>query len=150
MAVTLRPITPDNWRACIQLNTTEAQRHFVASVVYSLAQAYVEPWWTPLAIYADETAVGFVMYRQLPGTDIAWIQRIMIDARYQAKGYGRAAMEAVIARIRQQEGRREIRLSYHPDNTVAAHLYEYLGFRPTGELQDGEIVVRLAVSEEHR
>ena len=33
MAVTLRPITPHNWRACIQLNTTEVQRHFVASVV---------------------------------------------------------------------------------------------------------------------
>jgi diamine N-acetyltransferase len=150
MAVTLRPIAPDNWRACIQLNTTEVPRHFVASMVYSLTQAYVEPWWTPLAIYADETPVGFVMYRQLPGTDITWIQRIMIDARYQTKGYGRAAMEAVIARIRQQEGGREIRLSYYPDNTVAAHLYEYLGFRPTGELQDGEIVVRLAVSEELR
>jgi Ser/Thr protein kinase RdoA (MazF antagonist) len=53
------------------------------------------------------------------------------------------AMEAVISRIRQQESRREIRLSYHPDNTVAAHLYERLGFRPTGELQAGEIVVRL-------
>ena len=144
MTVTLRPVTRDNWRACLQLNTTEAQRRFVASVVHSLAQAYVEPWWTPLAIYADEIPVGFVMYRQLPGTDIAWIQRIMIDARYQNKGYGRVAMETVVSHIRQQESSREIRLSYHPDNAVAAHLYERLGFRPTGELQDGEIVVRLA------
>ena len=144
MTITLRPITQDNWRVCLQLDTTEAQRRFVASVAHSLAQAYVEPWWTPLAIYADEIPVGFVMYRQLPGTDIAWIQRIMIDARHQHKGYGQMAMEAVISRIRQQESGREIRLSYHPDNTVAAHLYERWGFRPTGELQGGEIVVRLA------
>jgi diamine N-acetyltransferase len=144
MTITLRPITQDNWRACLQLSTTEAQRRFVASVVHSLAQAYAEPWWTPLAIYADEIPVGFVMYRQLPGTDIAWIQRIMIDARCQHKGYGQMAMEAVISRIRQHDSRREIRLSYHPDNTVAAHLYERLGFRPTGDLQAGEIVVRLA------
>jgi diamine N-acetyltransferase len=144
MTMTLRPITPDNWRACLQLSTAEAQRRFVASVVHSLAQAYAEPWWTPLAIYADETPAGFVMYRQLPGTDIAWIQRIMIDARYQHKGYGQMAMAAVISRIRQADSRREIRLSYHPDNTVAAHLYERLGFRPTGERQAGEIVVRLA------
>jgi diamine N-acetyltransferase len=144
MTITLRPITPDNWRACLQLTTTEGQRRFVASVVHSLAQAYAEPWWTPLAIYADEIPVGFVMYRQLPGTDIAWIQRIMIDAHHQHKGYGQLAMEAVISRIRQQESRREIRLSYHPDNIVAAHLYERLGFRPTGELQGGEVVVRLA------
>jgi diamine N-acetyltransferase len=144
MTITLRPITQDNWRACLQLSTTEAQNRFVASVVYSLAHAYVESWWTPLAIYADEIPVGFVMYRQLPGTDIAWIQRIMIDARYQNKGYGKMAMEAVISRTRQQERSREIRLSYHPDNAVATHLYGRLGFRPTGELQDGEIVVRLA------
>jgi diamine N-acetyltransferase len=144
MTMTLRPITQDNWRACLQLSTTEAQRRFVASVVFSLAQAYAEPWWTPLAIYADEIPVGFVMYRLLPGTDIAWIQRIMIDARYQTKGYGQMAMEAVISRIRQQDSGREIRLSYHPDNTAAAHLYKRLGFRPTGERQGGEIVVRLA------
>jgi diamine N-acetyltransferase len=50
MTITLRPITSDNWRACLQLDTTEAQRRFVASVVYSLAQAYVEPGWVPLAI----------------------------------------------------------------------------------------------------
>jgi diamine N-acetyltransferase len=74
----------------------------------------------------------------------------MIDARYQHKGYGRVAMEAVISRIRQQESSREIRLSYHPDNTIAAHLYERLGFRPTGELRNGEIVVRLAGTGGHQ
>jgi diamine N-acetyltransferase len=144
MAITLRPITHANWRACLQLSTTEAQRRFVASVGYSRAQAYVASWWTPLAIDADELPVGFVMYRQLPGTDIAWIQRILIEARYQHTGYGQMAMEAVISRIRHQASRRAIRLSYHPDNTVAAHLYERLGFRPTGERPDGEIGVRLA------
>jgi diamine N-acetyltransferase len=88
------------------------------------------------------------MYRTQPGTNMVWIQRILIDARYQHQGYGRAAMEAVIARIQQHEGCREIGLSYHPDNTVAAHLYERLGFRPTGELRGGEIVVQLTVSGE--
>jgi diamine N-acetyltransferase len=74
----------------------------------------------------------------------------MIDARYQNKGYGRVATEAVISSIRQQESSREIRLSYHADNAVAAHLYMRLGFRPTGELQDGEIVVRLASTGGHQ
>jgi ABC-type long-subunit fatty acid transport system fused permease/ATPase subunit len=41
----------DGWTLIIQLSTSEAQHRFVASVVHSLAQAYVEPWWTPLAIY---------------------------------------------------------------------------------------------------
>lgn len=63
-------------------------------MVYPLAQAYVESWWTPLAIYGEETPVGHVMYGRLPGTVIAWIQRIIIDARCQDEGYGRTAVNA--------------------------------------------------------
>ena len=143
MAVTLAPITSDNWLECAHLDVAEEQRCFVAANVYSLAQAYVEPWWVPLAIYANETPVGFIMYGRRPGTDIDLIKRIMIDARYQNKGYGRVAMEAVLTRIGQQPDCHEIRLSYHPDNTVAAHLYHRLGFRPTEEVNGDEIVVRL-------
>ncbi|MER5845463.1 GNAT family N-acetyltransferase, partial [Streptomyces prasinus] len=35
-------------------------------------------------------------------------------------------------------------LSYHPDNTPAARLYTTLGFRPTGDFEDEEVVVALS------
>jgi hypothetical protein len=44
----------------------QQERGYVADNVFSLAQAYVEPWWTPLAVYVDETMVGFVMYGRWP------------------------------------------------------------------------------------
>lgn len=47
--------------------TAEQQaRGYVASNVLSLAQAYAERWWTPLAIYAGETMVGVVLHGRWP------------------------------------------------------------------------------------
>jgi diamine N-acetyltransferase len=143
MTITLQSITKDNWRECIKLTTTEAQTHFVATNVVSLAQAYVEPSFVPLAIYHDDTMVGFVMIGRDDQTGADWIIRLMIDQTQQGKGYGRAAMQAVLARIKQQPDCREIRISYEPENIVAETLYDSLGFRPTGEIEHGEVIARL-------
>jgi diamine N-acetyltransferase len=62
VTITLRPITPDNWELCINLKTTDEQQHFVATNLYSLAQAKVFPECIPLALYYGETMVGFLMY----------------------------------------------------------------------------------------
>jgi diamine N-acetyltransferase len=146
MAITLRPITRDNISQCIRLGTTEEQKNFVAPNVRSIAEAYVEPSFVPLAIYADDTLVGFVMYGRDPQTGFDWVIRLMIDAQHQGKGYGRAAMHEVLTRIRQQPDCKEIRISYEPANTVAEQLYRSIGFEPTGEIEDGEVVARLAVA----
>src|SRR5262245_38753883 len=42
MAVTLRPVTRENWRAVARLEVAEGQRQFVAPNVYSLAEAAYE------------------------------------------------------------------------------------------------------------
>ena len=42
---------------------------------------------------------------------------------------------------------REPRLSYHPDNTVAAGLYASVHFRPTELSSGGEVVAALSVPE---
>ena len=144
MSVTLQPITQDNWIECIQLNVSEEQQaqHFVATNTLSLAQAYGEPWWTPWAVYADETMVGFVMDGRRPGSEVNYILRMMIDARYQGRGYGRAAMRAVISRIRQANSD-PIQLDYDLVNTVAGNLYTSLGFRIIAEDEHGEVVAEL-------
>jgi diamine N-acetyltransferase len=147
MAITLREITRDNLRECIRLSLTEEQQNFVAPNVRSIAEAYVEPTFVPLAIYEDETMVGFVMYGRDPETGADWIIRLMIDAQHQGKGYGRAAMHAVIARIKQQPDCKEIRISYVPENSAAEQLYRSIGFEPTGEIEHDEVIARLPVAD---
>jgi len=62
MTVTLRPVTADNWKQCVGLSVEPEQKLFVAPNAYSLAEAAYEDGCVPLAIYHDETMVGFAMY----------------------------------------------------------------------------------------
>ena len=144
MPLTFKPIDKDNWHTAIRLEVAEAQRKFVASNLYSIAESKFEPQASPLGIFNDDgTMVGFLMYGSYKSE--MWIWRLMVDQRYQRQGYGRAAMQAVVTAL-QTMGHQDIFVSYEPENTVAAKLYADLGFEPTGRIDDGEIVVRLSMS----
>jgi RimJ/RimL family protein N-acetyltransferase len=60
-------------------------------------------------------------------------------------GYGKAALAAVVERIKAQGGCRAIELDYDRYNLPAARLYTGGGFRPVTENEDGEILARLEV-----
>ena len=144
MAVELREISKDNWRECIKLKTSDEQTGFVAPNLFSIAQSKVEPYLLPLAIYDGEVMVGFIMYGRDPADNCYCVARLMIDERHQGKGYGRAAMLEAIKRMRAKPDCHEIALSIEPENAVAEKLYESLGFRKTGEVIGGEVVMRLS------
>ena len=99
MSITLRPITAGNWEQCVELSVEPEPKDFVSSNAYSLAQAAYEDDCVPLAMYHDETMVGFTMYWHLPGEATYHINRLMVDEAHQQKGYGRAAMEQLITRL---------------------------------------------------
>ena len=149
MTVTLRPITRDNLWAVVDLKLHPGQEVFVEDNVASIANAYVEPTFVPLGVYAGDALVGFAMYGQHPPPDTGawWVIRLMIDREQQGKGYGRAVMEAVIAMMAERVGCEEIVTSFNPENAVAAALYASLGFLPTGEIEDGEPLVRLRLAD---
>jgi diamine N-acetyltransferase len=52
----------------------------------------------------------------------------MIDGKEQGKGYGKAAMEQLLRRIRKDYPDQGIWLSLHPQNMVAIRLYKGFGF----------------------
>ncbi len=156
MAVSLRPITIDNWVQCAALKPSAEQERagFVSPNAFSLAQAHFESWWEPLGIYDDDLMVGFVMHGRWPSSGVPsyhpevpvgvdCILRFMIDGNYQGRGYGRKALAQVIARIRQRPGAHTLQLSYDPNNLVAAALYASQGFRLTGKMVDEEIEAEL-------
>ena len=69
MTVTLRPITRDNLWAVVDLQLHPGQEAFVEDNVASIANAYAEPTFVPLGVYAGDDLVGFTMYGQHPNTD---------------------------------------------------------------------------------
>jgi diamine N-acetyltransferase len=141
--ITLKPITKENWHAAIRLEIAPEQRKFVASNVYSIAESQFEPGTVPLGIYNEaDTMVGFLMYGPYHGE--MWVWRLMVDQRYQQQGYGRAAMQAIVAALRAM-GHTEIFLSHEPENTVGAQFYASLGFEDTGRIDGDELVRRLVI-----
>jgi len=145
--VELRKIDADNYSECLDLQVNDDQRNFVASNVYSLAQAWVHYENAyPFAIYAGDVMVGFVMmgYDSEKNRYIIW--RFMIDKRYQNKGYGKAALALSIKHLAEKYNVNEIFLSFEPANHIAERLYDSFGFMKTGEVDHGELVMRLAIN----
>ncbi len=134
-----------NYLPVMDLSVAPEQSTFVATNQYSLAQAYVQPECVPLALYAENKPVGFAMYCLDVDDHQYWIFRLMIDQRYQGKGYGREAMRLLINHIRglSDEDHNCIYISFEPENHVAKKLYESLGFLPDGRVEYGEVVYRL-------
>jgi len=139
MSITFRQITTETFRECIGLKVREDQR-FVASNVYSIAQSRIEPEYVPLAIYHDETMVGFIMYSIDPVKGELYLCRFMIDEKYQGKGYGKESLALLRKIAEDTPGIGRIELSTKPDNRHGIKVYEKAGFEDTGVLDDGEEV----------
>lgn len=128
MKITLKPIDRSNYNECIALRTGEGQERFVAPNICSLVQAAYEPDLFPLAIYRDETMVGFLLY------DFDWevggwsMSRLMVDARWQKQGIGSLALEQFLLYFRRKHGELPLYTSAEVENAAAISLYEKAGF----------------------
>jgi diamine N-acetyltransferase len=139
MPIQLREINMENFRECIHLSVRQDQMDFVAPNVYSLAEAKADGISHPLTIYHNDIMVGFIMYCFVQEEHKSYIDRLMIDKRYQGNGYGRAAMLEVIQRLKRIPECRHIQTSFAHANIVAEKLYSSLGFLSTGEVtEDGK------------
>jgi diamine N-acetyltransferase len=148
-AVTLREITAETVRAVIKLAVAEYQNRFVAPNAVSLAQALFAPEAWYRAIYLGDEPVGFVMLADeslldpMPRNPQVGVWRFMVDAKHQRKGVGRAAMLLVIEHVRRKGVFKKLAISYIPEEGGPEQLYLSLGFRPTGEMDEDEIVMEL-------
>ena len=141
MTVGLRPLDAGNWQACRDLRVADDQRRFVASTAeYAMLCTYGGIW-HPVTVYAGDAMVGFAMWGVDPADGSFWIGGLLIDRAHQRRGYGRAALLALIDEGRTR-GHRRFALSYAPDNPARA-LYRALGFVETGEREGDELVARL-------
>ena len=152
--VELRKITATNWDDVLSLRVDPAQEKFVDGVADSLAEAastpYAMPWYR--AVYDGETPVGFVMISDNvePGHEDClgpyYLWRLLVDARFQGRGFGSAALDEVVAYVRQRPGAEILLTSTTPGEGNPTSFYLRYGFRLTGEVFDGEAVLELDLS----
>jgi diamine N-acetyltransferase len=156
VTITLMAVNDDNWQEALQLSVHPEQLRFVSEytpiAAISLAKAYVRPYekiWFPYVIDADDQLVGFLELAYKPANEHQyWLYHFFIDQTQQGKGYGKQALNTLIPFVQENYPLcRELRLSVHPDNSLAQQLYSRRGFEPTGEAFDnGELVYALRIS----
>jgi diamine N-acetyltransferase len=146
MDVVLREVTSENLHEVLELAVAPEQVSYVQPNVKSIAEAYFESKAWFRAVAADDELVGFVMvYRDQAARDF-YIWRFMIDARFQNRGYGAAALRLLLDEAR-ADGAEEVTLSVRPGEHSALLFWERFGFEDTGEVRHGQIVMRLRLSE---
>lgn len=157
--IRLEKINAQNIWSILKLKVSDDQANFVASNDLSIIEAYIAITSNghafPFGIFDDNIPVGFLMigYDVDESFDnppqIAYgnysIWRLMIDERFQNKGYGKEAIKLAIDFIRTFPCREAeyCYLSYDSDNKMAKNLYSQFGFVENGETDGDEIVAVL-------
>lgn len=151
----LRKITGENIEEVIALEVGENQKTFLETTnLKSFADAHMLNTdgipATPVAIYANEVVVGFMMYihdtldhesfenEEFYGKKSYFVWHMMIDKRYQGKGYGKLAFEKMLMDIQKMPygEAKYVTFFYHTSNDKAKELYASFGFVDTGIIQD--------------
>jgi len=148
--VTLRELTTENLDAVWLM---KADPELVAPNSWSLAEAFAyrsEYKQEPIVyvIYNDDEPVGFIMALYNPPTEFLdsidnqgqpyyFLYRNMVDEKHQKKGYGRAAMELLIAEAK--AGKYGKANAFYtgtdPKSKVTPKFYGSFGFEYTGEIE---------------
>jgi diamine N-acetyltransferase len=151
--VTLRPIDASNRRAVESLRVAPAQERFVSTVAESLEEASQEPGGRALywAIHDGETPVGFVMISDEvdgPGYIAHYLWKLIIDERYQGRGFGTATLDLIAGYFRDR-GVDVMWTSAGQGEGSPIAFYERYGFERTGDIVfDDEVLLRLTLNEQ--
>ena len=147
VAFSVRPVDRSNAEAVMKLQVAAGQRAFVSPVDRSLAQVAYEPCGRAMAMFDGEQAVGMMLLYDVrkdeedPANQL-YVWRLLVDARFQKRGYGRLAMSWVVDEAR-REGYAEVGLSHVDKPGHAGAFYQKLGFAYTGEVDGVELKMLL-------
>lgn len=159
----LEKVNSKNVWEILKLKVSDKQKNFVATNTESIIEAYTTITSGgvayPFGIYEDGEPIGFLMIGY--GIDEEWknppeiaknnysLWRLMIDEKYQGRGYGRKAIQLALDFIKTwPNGKSEYcYLSYEPENILAKNLYTSFGFVETGDKDGNEDVAVLKLDE---
>ena len=144
----LELVNEKTFKKVVDMQLDKEQKKLVAPNVVSLAQAwlyYDEA--KPYAILNDNRVVGFMMLDWDEKERTVGLWRFMIAKEEQGKGYGKEAVKAFLDLVKKEKIFDIVFLDYVKGNTVARNLYASFGFLENGDIEDGEIVMTLPLTD---
>ena len=126
MTISLKAITNKNWREIIELDPGKEGKKYVSSNSYTIIEAifskkleYVK------AIYYRKKAIGLIWFNPTSKHSM-FINRYMIDYKYQNKGLGSKAFECSLKYFTKKYPIKKLTIS--SSNKIALRLYKKFGF----------------------
>ena len=161
--VHLRDIeTEDDVEAVMGLRRAPGQERYLGSMIShfedAIADARACPRMWSVHDAGDGTLVGFAMISDdIPQATLDaepdyvgpyFLWRLLIDRRFQGRGYGRATIDAVAEYVRSQPRGGELLTSCRPGDGSPQPFYQHYGFVKTGKVMWGEDILRLDLTRD--
>ena len=137
----------DNCDQVLDLEVAPKDQRRVASVEYSLAQAWLyrdSEVLFPYAVKSGQLTVGFLLLSYQPMENSYYIWRLLIDQKYQNQSFGKEVIRQVLQRARDDQQCHKVTVNYVIGNHKMRYILEKFGFQPVG-LDGQEMKMELIV-----
>ena len=145
--IRLELVNKDNFDQVLDLEVAPKDQRRVASVEYSLAQAWLyrdSEDLFPYAVKSGQLTVGFLLLSYQPMENSYYIWRLLIDQKYQNQSFGKEVIRQVLQRARDDQQCHKVTVNYVIGNHKMRYILEKFGFQPVG-LDGQEIKMELIV-----
>ncbi|BCP62437.1 TPA: GNAT family N-acetyltransferase [Streptococcus suis] len=145
--IRLELVNKDNFDQVLDLEVAPKDQRRVASVEYSLAQAWLyrdSEDLFPYAVKSGQLTVGFLLlsYQHMENSYYIW--RLLIDQKYQNQSFGKEVIRQVLQRARDDQQCHKVTVNYVIGNHKMRYILEKFGFQPVG-LDGQEMKMELIV-----
>ena len=145
--IRLELVNKDNFHQVLDLEVAPKDQRRVASVEYSLAQAWLyrdSEDLFPYAVKSGQLTVGFLLLSYQPMENSYYIWRLLIDQKYQNQSFGKEVIRRVLQRARDDQQCHKVTVNYVIGNHKMRYIIEKFGFQPVG-LDGQEMKMELIV-----
>jgi len=152
-------VTEADKAAVLTLRRGPGQERYLGSMESHFEDAVTDARACPRmwSVHDEDQLVGFVMISDgIPAERLAadddmvgpyFLWRLLIDERFQGRGYGAATIDAVVAYLRTRPDAEVLLTSCKAGQGSPQPFYLHYGFVLTGEVKWGEDLLRLDLGE---
>ena len=156
-------VTEDDFEAVTGLRRGPGQERYLGMMISHFEDAIADAKACPRywSIHDGDQLVGFVMISDdIPAETLAadddivgpyFLWRLLIDHRFQGRGYGRATIDAIVDYLRGRPGADRLWVSAAPGEGSPQPFYLHYGFVKSGEVKwGGEELMSLDLTASRR
>ncbi|HEM5196520.1 TPA: GNAT family N-acetyltransferase [Streptococcus suis] len=139
-------VNKDNFEAVLQVQLAPEDQRRVASVEYSLAQAWLyreDGHLLPYAVKSGQKVVGFVLL-SIQEDKSYYVWRLLIDKKYQNRGHGKEVIRQILVLAKEDTLCQKVTMNYVIGNHKMRYILEKLGFQSVG-LEGQEMKMELSI-----